>query len=88
MYNIPASWQTYINKVLEPLLNNTCVAFLDDILIWGDLNKEVKTHTFKILDYLRKEGLYCKLFKCRFKVNKVNFLKYLVNYSKLRINPN
>ena len=88
MYNTPASWQAYINKVLEPLLNNTYVAFLDNILIWGDLNKEVKTYIFKILNYLRKKGLYYKLSKCRFKINKVNFLKYLVSYNKLYINFN
>ena len=88
MCNTPASWQAYINKVLGPLLNNTCITFLDDILIWGDLDKKIKVYIFKILNYLRKKGLYYKLFKCRFKVNKVNFLEYLVGYNKLRINFN
>ena len=88
MCNAPASWQAYINKVLGPLFNNTCVAFLDDILIWGDLDKEIRARTFKVLDHLREEGLYYKLFKCRFKVNEVNFLGYLVSHNKLRINSN
>ena len=82
------SWQTYINKVLGPIFNDTCVAFLNNILIWGDLDKEVKIRTFKVLDYLRKKGFYYKLFKCHFKINKVDFLKYLVGYSKLYINSN
>ena len=86
--NIPASWQAYINKVLKPLLNNICVAFLDNILIWRDLDKEVKIYIFKVLDYLCKKGLYYKLFKCRFKINKVDFLEYLVSYSKFYINFN
>ena len=88
MCNAPASWQAYINKVLGPLLNDICVAFLDNILIWENLNKEVKVRTFKVLNYLRKKGLYCKLFKCYFKVNKVNFLEYLIDYNKLYINSN
>ena len=88
MCNIPASWQTYINNVLGPLLNDICVVFLDNILIWGDSDKKIKTRTFKVLNYLRKKGLYYKLFKCRFKINKVNFLGYLVDYSKFCINPN
>ena len=70
------------------MLNNTCVTFLDDILIWGDSDKEVKARTFKILDCLRKEDLYCKLFKYRFKVKEVNFLKYLIGYNKFYINSN
>ena len=88
MCNAPASWQTYINKVLGFLLNNIYIAFLDDILIWGDSDKKIKAHIFKILNLLRKKNLYYKLFKCRFKINKVNFLEYLVGYNKLYINPN
>ena len=88
MCNTPASWQTYINKVLRPLFNNIYIIFLNNILIWGDLNKKVKIYTFKILNYLHKKDLYYKLSKCRFKVNKINFLKYLVSYSKLHINSN
>ena len=87
IYNTLASWQAYINKVLGPLLNNTYIAFLDNILIWEDLDKEIRAHIFKALDYLCKEGLYYKLFKYYFKVNKVNFLKYLISYNKLYINP-
>ena len=86
IYNTPASWQTYINKVLGLLLNNTYIAFLDDILIWEDSNKKVKVYTFKVLDYLYKEGLYYKLSKYRFKINEVNFLGYLISYNKLCIN--
>ena len=85
IYNAPASWQTYINKVLGPLLNDTCIAFLDDILIWGDSDKEIRVRTFKVLDYLREEGLYYKLSKCRFKVNEVDFLEYLVSHNELHI---
>ena len=70
------------------LFNNTYVAFLDNILIWGDLDKEVRTRIFKILDRLRKKDLYYKLFKYYLKINKINFLKYLIDYNKLYINPN
>ena len=88
IYNTSASWQTYINKILKPLFNNICVAFLDNILIWKNLDKKVGAHTFKILNYLRKKDLYYKLFKCYFKVNKINFLEYLIGYNKLYIDPN
>ena len=86
IYNTPVSWQTYINKVLGPLLNDICVAFLDNILIWGDSDEEVKVCTFKVLDYLCEEGLYYKLFKYYFKVNEIDFLEYLVGYDKLYMN--
>ena len=88
IYNTPASWQVYINKVLGPLFYNTCVAFLDDILIWEDSDKKVKVRTFKTFNYLRKKGLYCKLSKYYIKINEVNFLEYLVSYNKLYINSN
>ena len=33
-------------------------------------------------------SLYCKLFKYRFKVNKINFLKYIIGYNILYIDLN
>ena len=87
LYNIPASWQAYIKKVLRPLLNINYIAFLDNILIYGDIDEEVREQAFKILDRLREKGLYYKLSKCRFEVDKVDFLSYIIGYSYLRIDP-
>ena len=85
--NAPASWQAYIEKILGPLLNTDCVAFLDDILIYGDTDEEVRERAFKVLDRLREEGLYCKLSKCRFEVDEVDFLGYIVGHGHLRMDP-
>ena len=85
--NAPATWQAHIKKVLGDLINDTCVAFLDDILIYGNSIKEVRSRAFKVLGRLREVGLYCKLSKCRFKVEEVDFLGYIVGHGVLRIDP-
>ena len=43
---------------------------------------------FKMLNYLYKIDLYYKLFKCRFKVDKIDFLKYIISYNILYLDPN
>ena len=42
LYNTLALWQTYIKKILRPLLNINYIAFLDNILIYGDTDKEIR----------------------------------------------
>ena len=86
--NAPATWQAHIKKVLGDLINDTCVAFLDDILIYGNSIKEVRSRAFKVLGRLQEAGLYCKLSKCRFKVKEIDFLGYIIGHGVLRIDPN
>ena len=42
LYNTPALWQAYIKKILGPLLNINYITFLDNFLIYGDTDKEVR----------------------------------------------
>jgi hypothetical protein len=40
----------------------------------------------KILDRLKKTGLYIKLFKCEFDKKEIIFLKYVIGVHGIRIN--
>ena len=42
--NAPATFQTYINKSLTNLINNFCVVYLDDILIYSSSREEHLDH--------------------------------------------
>ena len=42
--NAPATFQTYINKSLTSLINNFCVVYLDDILIYSSSQEEHLNH--------------------------------------------
>jgi len=43
-------FQTYINKILTKLLNNFCVVYLNDILIFFELNVKHINHVKQILE--------------------------------------
>jgi Reverse transcriptase (RNA-dependent DNA polymerase) len=74
--NAPATFQAYINKALEGLLDITCVAYMDDICIFSDSVEEHAKHVREVLDRLRKAGLYVKLSKCEFDKKEIAFLGY------------
>ena len=44
LINAPATFQTYINKSLTNLINNFCVVYLDDILIYSSSQEEHLDH--------------------------------------------
>src|SRR5205814_1755364 len=88
--NAPATFQSYINEVLRTYLDEFCVAYIDDILIYSRTLEERIEHVRKILKKLLEHGLYVKLEKCQFHVQEIEFLGYVlspegVSISKERI---
>ena len=74
--NAPATFQGYINKVLSKYLDDFCIVYLDDILIYSEDPKDHTEHVRKVLDQLRKHRLFAKAEKCEFRVTTVGFLGY------------
>jgi hypothetical protein len=62
--NAPATFQSYINSALREYLNDFCVAYLDDILIYSKSMEEHVKHVRKVLEKLLEHGLYASLKKC------------------------
>ena len=40
LMNIPTTFQAYINKALHGLVNNFCIIYLDDILVFSKTKEE------------------------------------------------
>ena len=64
LINAPASFQTYIYKVLREHLDNFIIVFLDNILIYSRKVKKHQGHVREVLKLLLNAGLYAKLGKC------------------------
>ena len=80
LYNIPASFQGYINKILVEKLNIFVIIYLDDILIYTE--DQARGHIeamWWVLDILRKNSLFANLKKCRFHKDKMQFLGYVLS---------
>jgi len=55
-------------------------------MIYLNILKEHVNHVFKILEYLNKRNLHFKSKKCEFYQKEVNFLKFVVERHKVRMN--
>lgn len=85
--NAPATFQSYINTAMEGILDDFCVVYLDDILIYSSTEEEHERHVKEVLERLRNHNLYAKLSKCEFHRTEVKFLGFIVGRGGVRIDP-
>ena len=86
--NAPVTFQAYINKTLSELVDDFCVIYLNDILIFFK-NKEVHVeHVKKVLRRLRKHDLFANLQKCFFFKLEVDYLRFIVSHDDIKMNSN
>lgn len=85
--NAPATFQRLVHNVLRPYLDRTCVAYLDDILVYSaDAERHVKD-VKAVLEALKSAGLRLKPEKCHFHQEQVTFLGYVVSTQGISMDP-
>ena len=87
LVNTLAMFQGYINRVLHDCLDITCLAYLDDILIFSKDEVEHTEHVCEVLHHLGKAGLYLNLEKCKFWTKRVGFVGYIVTSGGIAMEP-
>ena len=70
--------QVYINKALRGLVDDFCIIYLDDILIFSKTKEEYDKHLQQVCDRLRQAELYAKPSKCQFYQKELEFLGLLL----------
>lgn len=85
--NAPATFQAYINEALKGLLDDFCIAYMDDILIYSDSYEEHVRHVREVLERLREFSLYAKLSKCEFETQEVDFLGFRIGLAGVSMDP-
>jgi len=81
--NAPATFQRFMNNVFSNLLDVCIVVYLDDILIYSDDITQHQSHVKEVLKRLRKLGLYAKAEKCKFHLDTIEYLGYVLSPSGL-----
>ena len=66
LMNAPPCFQRYINECLYNLKDKICVAYLDDILIFGKSFSEHCENVIKVLKCLKSQGIKLNPKKCIF----------------------
>ena len=85
--NAPAVFQRYIGRALTGLLDKVCLAYLDDILVYGKTFSEHVENLRKVFRRLRAKGVKLRVDKCFFAKPEVRYLGRLVSGEGYRPDP-
>ena len=77
--NISAIFQVYINCALHELVDNFCIIYLDDILIFSRTEAEHFCHLEHMIECLQCVKLYVNLKKCEFFKTEVEYLDFVID---------
>jgi hypothetical protein len=86
--NASITFQIYINKIFNELINDFCVMYLNDILIFFKNRKSHVQHIRKMLKRLRTNDLFANLEKCFFFKHEINYFEFIINENDITINSN
>ena len=86
--NSPATFQNMMNDLFWDLINKgKVIVYLDDILIFSSTIEEHQTLVPLVLGILRKAKLTCKLEKCQFETQEIEYLGYIITPGCIRMDP-
>jgi len=71
--------------VLFNYLNDFYTAYFDDIIIYSNNKLEHETYMKKVLDCLYNTSLQADIKKCKFKVKRTKYLKFIVSTSSIKV---
>ena len=84
--NSSASFQNYINDTLQKYLNNFCTVYLNDILIYSEIEAEHEIHVKRVLQKLREVSLQADITKCTFHVKEIPYLELIIIIKEVKMN--
>ena len=85
--NAPATFQTLMNDILRDKLDKHVLVYLDDILIYSKTKVEHLVHLREVCQILRENKLFCKLKKCEFLKNSVEYLGHVLSDKGIQVDP-
>ena len=77
--NAPGTTQQFINDMLREFLDQFCIVYIDDILIYSRNKKEHREYVCRILAKLKEARLYANAEKCQFNIEKTTFLGFIIS---------
>src|SRR5271156_1802505 len=85
--NAPATYQALINDTLRQYLDDFIIAYLDNILIYSENEKDHVKHVTAILKALKKIEIKVNNEKNVFHVREMEYLGYILRPESVNINP-
>ena len=76
-----------MNNILFDYLDNFCIVYLDNILIYSDNELEHEEHVRKVLQRLRNAGLQADIKKSEFSVKRTKYLGFIISTDGIETDP-
>ena len=90
--NVFEIFQIFINKTFQKYLDDFCIIYLNDILIYNNLKAKHIKHVNKMLLKLKKTNLYLNINKYEFHFITIKYLNFIIiieiiqmNFNKIKI---
>ncbi len=87
LVNASAAFQGHINNELRKHLDQFCIAYLDNIIVYSNSLEEQKEHVWLILVKLQKANIYLTLSEWKFKIQQISFVRYIVTLEDVEMEP-
>jgi len=85
--NAPATFQTLMNNIFGPQLDQFVLVYIDDILIYSKSEEEHLNHLQQALETLQKHQLYARMDKCEFFKQSVEYLGHIISDQGIAVDP-
>lgn len=76
--NCPAAFSTFVSEIFGDLIGKGVLVYLDDIVIYSETQEENVELLEKVLEVLQKHKLVCKLKKCDFLKQEVDYVGFSI----------
>ena len=86
LHTAPATFQRLMNQVLKEC-RGFARSYIDDVVVYSKSWEEHLQHLRKVFHCLQKAGLTLKLPKCRFGLNKVDYLGHVIGNGEILPDP-
>ena len=75
-----------MNDVLFDYLNNFCITYLNDIIIYSEDPLKYKCYIRKVLKRLYKASLQVDIKKLKFSITYTKFLSFIIFINSIKVN--
>ena len=86
LINASAICQKLINNILREHLDAFVITYLNDILVYFNMEEKHIKHINIMLELLMQRNLLLKSKKCEFHKKEVNFLDFIIGNDTIRMN--
>ena len=85
--NAPSTFMRLMNEVLRDFIGKFVIDYLDDILVFSQIEEEHLKHLRYVLERLQQENVLINVNKCTFMKTKLVYLGFVISREGLKMDP-